>query len=147
MNQVSDKLPIQSLAFLEKKITAFRKNLKIDNYSYCIKNKTIQKKELKYRRKNIVCLVIESYPWILEIRIQCKETNLLFLSDLMPTFGIIQTTLRPMSPKVGHCNKISKDPWTLQTIGSNWCLVETSCELARIGRYISFLKIYQVSIS
>ena len=48
MNQGSDMLLIQSLAFLEK-------NLKIDNYSYRIENKTRQNKELKYRRKNIVC--------------------------------------------------------------------------------------------
>ena len=54
MNQGTDMLFIQSLAFLEKKVTIFRKNLKIDNYSYRIKNKTRQNKELKYRRKNIV---------------------------------------------------------------------------------------------
>ena len=40
-----------------KKVTIFRKNLKIDNYSYRLKNKTRQNKELKYRQKNIVCLV------------------------------------------------------------------------------------------
>ena len=39
MNQGTDMLSIQSLAFLEKKITVFRKNLKNDNYSYCIKPK------------------------------------------------------------------------------------------------------------
>ena len=39
-----------------KKVTIFRKNLKIDNYSYRIKNKKRQNEELKYRRKNIVCL-------------------------------------------------------------------------------------------
>ena len=41
--------------FFGKKVTIFRKNLKIDNYSYHIKNKTRQNKELKYRQKNIVC--------------------------------------------------------------------------------------------
>ena len=54
MNQASDMLLIQSLAFLEKKVTIFRKNLKIDNYSYRIKTKTRQNKELKYCQKNIV---------------------------------------------------------------------------------------------
>ena len=49
MNQGTDMLFIQSLAFLEKKITVCRKNLKVDNYSYCIKPK-----QDKYRRKNIV---------------------------------------------------------------------------------------------
>ena len=39
MNQASDMLLIQSLAFLEKKVTIFRKNLKIDNYLYRIKTK------------------------------------------------------------------------------------------------------------
>ena len=40
MNQGTDMLLIQSLAFLEKrKNTIFRKNLKIDNYLYCIKPK------------------------------------------------------------------------------------------------------------
>ena len=43
--------------FFGKKVTIFRKNLKIDDYSYRLKNKTGQNKELKYRRKNIVCLV------------------------------------------------------------------------------------------
>ena len=45
-------LVIQSLAFFEK-VAYFRKNLKIDNFLYSIKNKTRQNKELKYRRKNI----------------------------------------------------------------------------------------------
>ena len=58
MNQASDMLLIPSLAFLEKKVTIFRKkNLKIDNYSYRIKNKRRQNKELKYRRKNIHSLL------------------------------------------------------------------------------------------
>ena len=44
-------LLIQSLAFLENLLLFLEKNLKIDNYSYCIKNKTRQNKELKYRQK------------------------------------------------------------------------------------------------
>ena len=38
-----------------KKVTIFRKNLKIDNHSNCIKIKTRQNKELKNCRKNRVC--------------------------------------------------------------------------------------------
>ena len=57
MNQTFDMLLIQRLSFLEKKLLFFKKDLKIDNYSYRLKNKTGQNKELKYRRKNIVCLV------------------------------------------------------------------------------------------
>ena len=53
MNQASDMLVIQSLAFFWKNVTIFKKNLKIGNFSYNIKNKTRQKKELKYHRKNI----------------------------------------------------------------------------------------------
>ena len=60
MNQASDMLLIQSLAFLEKKVTIFRKNLKIDNHSNCIKIKTRQNKELKNRPKNIVWLELEN---------------------------------------------------------------------------------------
>ena len=44
-------LLIQSLAFLEKKLLFLEKT---DNYSYRIKNKTRQNKELKYHWKNIV---------------------------------------------------------------------------------------------
>ena len=54
MNQASDMLVIQSLAFFLKKVAIFRKNLKVDNFLNSIKNKTRQKKELKYHRKNIV---------------------------------------------------------------------------------------------
>ena len=54
MNQASDMLLIQSLAFLEKKLLFLEKNLKIDNHSNCIKIKTRQNKELKNRRKNFV---------------------------------------------------------------------------------------------
>ena len=53
MNQGTDMLLIQSLAFWKKNII-FRKNLKIDNFLHSIKNKIRQNKELKYRRKNIV---------------------------------------------------------------------------------------------
>ena len=49
MNQGTDMLFTQSLAFLEKKILFFEKNLKVDNYSYCIK----QKQE-KIKSSNIV---------------------------------------------------------------------------------------------
>ena len=45
--------------FFGKKVTIFRKNLKIDNHSNCIKIKTRQNKELKNRRKNIVCMRYE----------------------------------------------------------------------------------------
>ena len=48
-------LVVQILAFLEKKVTISRKNLKMDNFSYSIKKQSKQNKELKYRRKNIVC--------------------------------------------------------------------------------------------
>ena len=54
MNQASDMLVIQSLAFW-KKVAMFRKNLKIDNFLYSIKNKTRKNKELKYRQKNSLC--------------------------------------------------------------------------------------------
>ena len=47
MNQASDMLVIQSLAF-------FRKTLKLITIRNALKNKTRQNKELKYRRKNIV---------------------------------------------------------------------------------------------
>jgi len=49
MNQASDMLLRQSLAFFGKKVTILRKNLKIDNHSNCIKIKTRQNKELKNR--------------------------------------------------------------------------------------------------
>ena len=62
MNQTSDMLLIQSLAFLEKKVTIFRKNFKVGNYSYRIKNKTRQNKELKYLRKNIVWPLPDKIP-------------------------------------------------------------------------------------
>ena len=56
MNQGTDMLFIQSLAFFGKKFTVFIKNLKVDNYLFVLhKAKTRQNKELKYRRKNIVC--------------------------------------------------------------------------------------------
>ena len=49
MNQASDILLIQSLAFFGKKVTIFRKKIKIDNYSYCIKPK-----QDKIKSSNIV---------------------------------------------------------------------------------------------
>ena len=54
MNQASDMLVIQNLAFFGKKLLFFRKNFKNDNFLNGIKNKTRKNKELKYRRKNIV---------------------------------------------------------------------------------------------
>ena len=54
MNQASDMLVIQSLAFFGKKLLFLEKNFKNDNFLNGIKNKTRQNKELKYRRKNIV---------------------------------------------------------------------------------------------
>ena len=51
-------LVIQSLAFFLKKVAIFRKNLKTDNFLYSIKDITRQNKELKYRRKNIVWIVL-----------------------------------------------------------------------------------------
>ena len=45
---------IKSLAFLEKSGYFQKKNLKDDNFLNGIKSKTRQKKELKYRRKNMV---------------------------------------------------------------------------------------------
>ena len=58
MNQASDMLTTYSkFGFFGKKVTIFiKKNFKIDNCSYRIKNKTRQNKELKYRRKNICSL-------------------------------------------------------------------------------------------
>ena len=50
-------LVVQILAFLEKKVTILRKNLKIDNILYSIKKQSKRNKELKYRRKNIVWVV------------------------------------------------------------------------------------------
>ena len=55
MNQASDMLFIQSLAFFGKKWLFLEKNLKNDNFLNGIKSKTRQNKELKYRRKNMVC--------------------------------------------------------------------------------------------
>ena len=46
--------------FFWKKVAIFRKNLKIDNFLYSIKNKTRQNKELKYCRKNIVCTKLKN---------------------------------------------------------------------------------------
>ena len=43
-----------NFGFFSQEIAIFRKNLKIDNFLYSIKNKTRQNKELKYRRKNLV---------------------------------------------------------------------------------------------
>ena len=40
--------------FFSQEVAIFRKNLKIDSFLFCIKHKTTQNKELKYRRKNIV---------------------------------------------------------------------------------------------
>ena len=54
MNQASDMLFIQSLAFFGKKWLFLEKNLKNDNFLNGIKSKTRQNKELKYRRKNMV---------------------------------------------------------------------------------------------
>ena len=55
-------LGIQSLAFFHNKLLFFRKNLKIDNFLFSIKHKTTQNKELKYRRKNIVCFRLKRCP-------------------------------------------------------------------------------------
>ena len=44
MNQASDMLVIQSLAFFWKKFAIFRKNLKIDNFLYGIKTKQDKRK-------------------------------------------------------------------------------------------------------
>ena len=49
MNQGTDMLFIQSLAFLEKNLLFLEKNLKVDNYSYCIKPK-----QDKIKSSNIV---------------------------------------------------------------------------------------------
>ena len=49
MNQGTDMLLIQSLAFFGKKNTVFRKKLKADNYFYCIKPK-----QDKIKSSNIV---------------------------------------------------------------------------------------------
>ena len=49
--------------FFGKKVTIFRKNLKIDNHSSCIKIKTRQNKELKNRRKNIVWSISLKITW------------------------------------------------------------------------------------
>ena len=55
-NQVSDMLfSCSNFGFLGKKVTILRKKLKIDNFLYCIKKQSKRSKELKYRRKNIVC--------------------------------------------------------------------------------------------
>ena len=54
MNQASDVLVIQILAFFEKSCYFQKKNFKNDNFLNDIKNKTRKNKELKYRRKNIV---------------------------------------------------------------------------------------------
>ena len=62
MNQASDMLVIQSLAFFWKNVVIFRKNFKNDNFLNGIKNKTRQNKELKYRRKNIVWLPFQNNP-------------------------------------------------------------------------------------
>ena len=59
MNQASDMLVIQSLAFFWKKVAIFRKNFKNDNFLNGIKTK--QGKELKYRRKNIVCTAGQNF--------------------------------------------------------------------------------------
>ena len=58
MNEASDMLVIQSLAFFGKKVAIFRKNVKNENFEWH-KNKTRQNKELKYRRKNIVWFEIK----------------------------------------------------------------------------------------
>ena len=62
MNQASDMLVIQSLAFFGKKLLFLEKNFKNDNFLNGIKNKTRQNKELKYRRKNIVWWRSSSEP-------------------------------------------------------------------------------------
>ena len=51
-------------AVLEKKVTIFRKNLKIDNYVF-VKNKRRRNKELKYRRKNIVWSILKHFRQII----------------------------------------------------------------------------------
>ena len=43
MNQASDMLVIQSLAFFEKSCYFYKKNLKVENFLNSIKNKTRQK--------------------------------------------------------------------------------------------------------
>ena len=49
MNQASDMLVIQSLAFFGKKLLFLEKNLKIDNFLYSIKTK-----QDKIKNSNIV---------------------------------------------------------------------------------------------
>ena len=44
MNQASDMLGIQSLAFFHKKLLFLEKNLKIDNFLYGIKTKQDKRK-------------------------------------------------------------------------------------------------------
>ena len=60
MNQASDMLVIQSLAFFLKKVAIFRKNLKVDNFLNSIKNKTRQKKRAKISSEKY-CLVTIRY--------------------------------------------------------------------------------------
>ena len=58
MNQASDMLVVQILTSLEKNLPFLKKNLQIDNFLYSIKKQSKQNKELKYRRKDIVCLLV-----------------------------------------------------------------------------------------
>ena len=51
MNQGTVMLLIQSLAFLENLLLFLEKNLKIDNYSYCIKPKQDKIKSLNIIEK------------------------------------------------------------------------------------------------
>ena len=82
MNQASDMLLLQSLAFLEKKLLFLEKNLKIDNHSNCIKIKTRQNKELKNCRKNIPDLTRPSrkmtalsYSWTILMQKNSENGN------------------------------------------------------------------------
>ena len=93
MNQVSDKFVVQNLAFLKKKSCHLRKNLKIDNFFYSIKKQSNQNKELKYQRKNIVCL-----RWSLSSKVKRSRAAFRILAKVYLTLHTSRLFFKPYSP-------------------------------------------------
>ena len=81
MNQGTDMLFIQSLAFLEK-IYCF--NLKVDNYSYCIKPKP---KQDKIKSSNIVEKIYVVWSKRMKMTSEDSKVSIFVLASQISSFN------------------------------------------------------------
>ena len=101
-----------TFVFFGKKLLSFKKDLKIENYSYRLKNKTGQNKELKYRRKNIVLCLVDLLDKTYTSRIEFL-TIFEYLVLIEP-FGNVSINERPEVNSDYFRLKLLKQFWTFK---------------------------------